>query len=49
MPADAVAAKFVASASMTVPVKQAEEISDAVLALEDVTTAELTALLRGRA
>jgi 2-methylcitrate dehydratase PrpD len=44
--ADAVAEKFMASASLAIPAAQAERIRDAVLALEDVSAAELMALLR---
>jgi 2-methylcitrate dehydratase PrpD len=47
MEADAVAAKFMASATMTIPAPQAERIRDAVLALEEVSAPELMALLRG--
>lgn len=46
MEADAVAAKFMASATMTLPVPQAERIRDAVLALEDVPATDLMTLLR---
>lgn len=46
MSADAVAAKFLASASMTIPASQAEAIGDAVLNLEKTSTTELMALLR---
>jgi len=46
MQADAVVAKFMASATLTVPASQAERIREAVLALEQVTAAELMALLR---
>ena len=49
MQADAVAAKFMASASLTTPIAQAEQIRDAVLALEDVPAAELMSLLRQQA
>ncbi|MET0589369.1 MAG: MmgE/PrpD family protein [Novosphingobium sp.] len=38
--------KFLASASLAIPVAQAERIRDAVLRLEDVPVAELMALLR---
>jgi 2-methylcitrate dehydratase PrpD len=46
MAIDAVASKFMAAASMTIPVPQAERIRDAVLALEDVLVVDLMALLR---
>lgn len=46
MDADAVAGKFLASASLAIPVAQAERIRDAVLELENVPAAELMALLR---
>jgi 2-methylcitrate dehydratase PrpD len=46
MSRDAVAAKFMASATMTIPAAQAERIRDAVLALETVPAADLMALLR---
>ncbi|MCW1430827.1 MmgE/PrpD family protein [Novosphingobium sp. JCM 18896] len=46
MDAGAVADKFLASASLAIPATQAERIRDAVLALEEVTAAELMALLR---
>jgi 2-methylcitrate dehydratase PrpD len=46
MTADAVAAKFMASATLSIPAAQAERIRDAVLALEDVAAADLMALLR---
>jgi 2-methylcitrate dehydratase PrpD len=46
METDAVASKFMAAATMTIPVPQAEQIRDAVLALEDVPAADLMALLR---
>lgn len=46
MTPDAVAAKFMASASLAIPDAQAERIRDAVLALEDVPVAELMGLLR---
>jgi hypothetical protein len=46
MSADAVVAKFMASASLTIPAPQAERIRDAVLALESVTAPELGTLLR---
>jgi 2-methylcitrate dehydratase PrpD len=45
MGTDAVAAKFLASASLAMPTAQAEHIRDAVLALEDVPAVELMALL----
>jgi len=41
-----VVAKFMASATLSIPARQAERIREAVLALEDVTAEELTALLR---
>lgn len=44
--ADAVAEKFMASATLAIQPAQAERIRDAVLALEDVSAAELMALLR---
>lgn len=44
--ADAVAEKFMASASLAIETTQAERIRDAVLALEDVSAVELMALLR---
>jgi 2-methylcitrate dehydratase PrpD len=44
----AVAAKFLASASLAIPRPQAERIRDAVLALEDVPARELMALLRAQ-
>ena len=46
MGADAVAAKFMASATMSIPAAQAERIRDAVLVLEDVAATDLMALLR---
>lgn len=46
MGADAVTAKFVASATMTIPASRADRIRDAVLDLEDVPVADLMALLR---
>lgn len=46
MSADAVAHKFLASASLAIPIAQAERIRDAVLALEDMSAAELMGLLR---
>lgn len=46
MGADAVADKFMASASLAIPAARAGRIRDAVLAIEDVTAAELMALLR---
>ncbi len=46
MAADAVVAKFMASATMTIPAGQAERIRDAVLAFEDVPVRELMTLLR---
>lgn len=46
MATDAVAAKFLASASLAIPLGRAERIRDAVLALEDVPAKELMALLR---
>lgn len=44
--ADGVAAKFMASATMTIPRAQAEQVRDAVLDLENRTAADLAALLR---
>lgn len=41
-----VSAKFLASASLAIPVAHAERVRDAVLALEDVPAADLMALLR---
>jgi 2-methylcitrate dehydratase PrpD len=49
MTTDAVAEKFMASATMTIPVAQAEQIRHAVLNLERVSAAELAALLRSSA
>lgn len=46
MTPEAVADKFLASASLAIPAAQAERIRDAVLSLEDVPVAELMALLR---
>ena len=46
MAAEAVAAKFMASATMTIGAAQAERIREAVLALEDIDATDLTALLR---
>ncbi len=46
MDTDAVAAKFLSSASLAIPAAKAERIRDAVLALEDVPVRELMALLR---
>ena len=46
MGTEAVAAKFLASASLAIPVAQAERIHDAVLALEEVPARELMSLLR---
>jgi 2-methylcitrate dehydratase PrpD len=46
MGTDAVAAKFLSSASLAIPAAKAELIRDAVLALEDVPARELMALLR---
>jgi 2-methylcitrate dehydratase PrpD len=46
METDAVAAKFLASASLAIPPAQAERIRDVVLALEDVSAKELMGLLR---
>jgi len=43
---DDVVAKFMASATLAIPVRQAERIGEAVLALEDVAAEELAALLR---
>lgn len=44
--AEAVAEKFMASASLAIPTAQAERVRDAVLALEDITATELMALVR---
>jgi 2-methylcitrate dehydratase PrpD len=46
MGTEAVAAKFLSSASLAIPTAQAERIRDTVLALEDVPARELMALLR---
>ena len=46
MEADAVVAKFMASATMAIPAAQAERVRDAVLALENTSAAELMELLR---
>ncbi|MBW8754172.1 MAG: MmgE/PrpD family protein [Sphingomonadales bacterium] len=46
MGTDAVAAKFLSSASLAIPAGKAERIRDAVLALEDVSARDLMALLR---
>ena len=46
MDAEAVAAKFMASASLAISAAQAERIRDAVLALETITGRDLAALLR---
>ena len=46
MEPEAVAAKFMASASLAIDEKQAAEIRDAVLRLEEISVPELTALLR---
>lgn len=46
MSADAVAAKFLASASLAVPASKAEAVLDAVMRLESVSARELGALLR---
>jgi hypothetical protein len=46
MSAEAIVAKFMACAMLTIPDRQAEQIRDAVLALEDVPTAELGQILR---
>lgn len=46
MDTEAVAAKFLASASLAIPAARAERIRDAVLAIEDVPARELMALLR---
>jgi 2-methylcitrate dehydratase PrpD len=48
MSADAVAEKFLASACMTIPLSQAQQIREAVLSLEDLPVRELMALLRSR-
>jgi 2-methylcitrate dehydratase PrpD len=49
MSPDAVAAKFMASATLTIPARQAERIQEAVLALQDLSAAELAGLLRRQA
>jgi 2-methylcitrate dehydratase PrpD len=46
MEPDAVAAKFMASATMTIGAPQAERVRDAVMDLEHVSAADLMALLR---
>jgi 2-methylcitrate dehydratase PrpD len=46
MTADAIIAKFVASATMILPASKAEQIRDAVLALERIATGDLMILLR---
>lgn len=46
MTPEAVSEKFLASASLAIPVAQAERIRDAVLRLEDLPVADLMALLR---
>jgi 2-methylcitrate dehydratase PrpD len=46
MTPDAVVAKFMSSATLTIPEAQAERIRDAVLALENVAAPELAGLLR---
>lgn len=46
MDADAVSAKFLASASLVIPIEQAERIRDAVLSLESTPVRALTQLLR---
>jgi 2-methylcitrate dehydratase PrpD len=46
MTTEAVCAKFMASATMTIGAAQAERIRDAVLSLEDISAADLMALLR---
>jgi 2-methylcitrate dehydratase PrpD len=48
MTAQAVAEKFLASASLAIPANQAEEIRGAVLDLENTSAKELAALLRAR-
>lgn len=47
MQADAVADKFLASATLAIPVAQAERVRDAVLNLEQVPVTDLMVLLRG--
>ena len=47
MTSDAVAEKFLASASLAFPLARAEAIRDAVMALESVSARELMGLLRG--
>jgi 2-methylcitrate dehydratase PrpD len=49
MGTDAVAAKFMAAATMTIPVPQAERVRDAVLALEEFPVADLMSSLRSGA
>jgi 2-methylcitrate dehydratase PrpD len=49
MGTDAVASKFMAAATMTIPVPQAERIRDAVLALEEFPVVDLMSLLRSDA
>ena len=44
--ADAVSKKFLASASLSIPLAQAERIRDAVLSLETSSAIEIAALLR---
>ena len=44
---DAIAAKFMANAALAVPESQARALRDGVLGLDDITAAELAALLRG--
>lgn len=46
MTPEAVAEKFIASASLAIPVAQAERIRDAVLSLEEMPVTELMTLLR---
>jgi 2-methylcitrate dehydratase PrpD len=43
---EAVVDKFMASATLTIPARQAEQIREAVLALEQISAADLAALLR---
>jgi 2-methylcitrate dehydratase PrpD len=46
MSAEAVTEKFMASATLAVPARQAQRIRDAVMALENIRASELTAVLR---
>ena len=48
MAPDAVIAKFMASASLTVPTPKAQRVCAAVLELERISARELAAALRGR-